>query len=113
MPHELRGRPAVPPSLWRLQRVPERHHAEREEPAELRAVSPQVNGSAGATATAGGAAAPLNPTFLCPLRDEGLNSSQAHIALSDHASLFHQTKEQLDGRVYPSGSTEMPGPPVQ
>eukprot|EP00066_Takifugu_rubripes_P022942 XP_011612208.1 PREDICTED: cadherin EGF LAG seven-pass G-type receptor 2 [Takifugu rubripes] len=30
------------------------------------------------------------------LRDEGLNSSQAHIALNDHASLFHETKEQLD-----------------
>ncbi|XP_056293046.1 cadherin EGF LAG seven-pass G-type receptor 2 isoform X1 [Pseudoliparis swirei] len=30
------------------------------------------------------------------LRDDGLSSSQAHIALNDHASLFHETKEQLD-----------------
>ncbi|XP_053723976.1 cadherin EGF LAG seven-pass G-type receptor 2 isoform X1 [Synchiropus splendidus] len=27
------------------------------------------------------------------LRDEGLGSSQAHIALNDHTSLFHETKE--------------------
>lgn len=42
MQHELRGRPLVPPPLWRLQRVSERHHAEWEEPAELRPVRPQV-----------------------------------------------------------------------
>ncbi|XP_023269936.1 cadherin EGF LAG seven-pass G-type receptor 2 [Seriola lalandi dorsalis] len=30
------------------------------------------------------------------LRDDGLNNSQAHIALNDHASLFHETKERLD-----------------
>uniref|UniRef100_H2THB8 Cadherin, EGF LAG seven-pass G-type receptor 2 n=1 Tax=Takifugu rubripes TaxID=31033 RepID=H2THB8_TAKRU len=42
------------------------------------------------------------PAFcLCPFRDEGLNSSQAHIALNDHASLFHETKEQLDGSGIP------------
>lgn len=35
--------------------------------------------------------------FLCLFRDDGLSSSQAHIALNDHASLFHETKEQLDG----------------
>lgn len=42
MQHELRGRPSLPPSLWRLQRLSERHHAERQEPAELRAICPQV-----------------------------------------------------------------------
>lgn len=30
-------------------------------------------------------------------RDDGLNNSQAHIALNDHTSLFHETKEHLDG----------------
>lgn len=30
-------------------------------------------------------------------RDEGLSSSQAHIALNDHTSLFQETKEQLRG----------------
>ncbi|XP_069580139.1 cadherin EGF LAG seven-pass G-type receptor 2 [Brachyistius frenatus] len=30
------------------------------------------------------------------LRDDGLSTSQAHIALNDHASLFHETKEHLD-----------------
>lgn len=30
-----------------------------------------------------------------------MNSSQAHIALNDHASLFHETKEQLDGSGNP------------
>uniref|UniRef100_H3DAY8 Cadherin EGF LAG seven-pass G-type receptor 2 n=1 Tax=Tetraodon nigroviridis TaxID=99883 RepID=H3DAY8_TETNG len=54
----------------------------------------------------GGSSASLNGTlrsgksqqsylpFL--LRDEALSSSQAHIALNDHASLFHQTEEQPD-----------------
>lgn len=30
-------------------------------------------------------------------RDDGLNNSQAHIALNDHGSLFHETKEHLEG----------------
>ncbi|KAM9860155.1 cadherin EGF LAG seven-pass G-type receptor 2 [Aulostomus maculatus] len=30
------------------------------------------------------------------LRDDGLNNSQAHIALNDHTSIFHETKERLD-----------------
>ncbi|XP_040889470.1 cadherin EGF LAG seven-pass G-type receptor 2 [Toxotes jaculatrix] len=30
------------------------------------------------------------------LRDDGLSNSQAHIALNDHASLFHETKEHLN-----------------
>ncbi|XP_068568087.1 cadherin EGF LAG seven-pass G-type receptor 2 isoform X3 [Cebidichthys violaceus] len=30
------------------------------------------------------------------LRDDGLSNSQAHIALNDHASLFHETKEHPD-----------------
>ncbi|XP_028302604.1 cadherin EGF LAG seven-pass G-type receptor 2 isoform X3 [Gouania willdenowi] len=30
------------------------------------------------------------------LRDDGLNNSQAHIALTDHASFFHETKENPD-----------------
>ncbi|KAM7402101.1 hypothetical protein PAMP_017369 [Pampus punctatissimus] len=30
------------------------------------------------------------------LRDDGLSNSQAHIALNDHASLFHEKKEHLD-----------------
>nr|XP_004544839.2 cadherin EGF LAG seven-pass G-type receptor 2 isoform X3 [Maylandia zebra] len=30
------------------------------------------------------------------LRDDGLSNSQAHIALNDHTSLFHETKEHLD-----------------
>ncbi|XP_056129029.1 cadherin EGF LAG seven-pass G-type receptor 2 [Lampris incognitus] len=30
------------------------------------------------------------------LRDDGLNNSQGHIALNDHGSLFHETKEHLD-----------------
>lgn len=63
MQHKLRGRPVVPPSLWRLQRVPERHHAEREEPAELRALSPEVKQRAHVPA-AGGASAWLNLPFF-------------------------------------------------
>lgn len=47
-------------------------------------------------------------TFLCPFRDEGLNSSQTHIALNDHASLFQETKEQLDGSVNPAALVETP-----
>lgn len=35
--------------------------------------------------------------FLCLFRDDGLSNSQAHIALNDHTSLFHETKERLDG----------------
>ncbi|MEQ2272975.1 hypothetical protein XENORESO_018807 [Xenotaenia resolanae] len=30
------------------------------------------------------------------LREDGLNNSQAHIALNNQASLFHETKQQLD-----------------
>ncbi|XP_037535788.1 cadherin EGF LAG seven-pass G-type receptor 2 [Nematolebias whitei] len=30
------------------------------------------------------------------LRDDGLTTSQAHIALNDHTSLFHETKEHMD-----------------
>ncbi|XP_008408015.1 cadherin EGF LAG seven-pass G-type receptor 2 isoform X5 [Poecilia reticulata] len=30
------------------------------------------------------------------LREDGLNNSQAHIALNDQTSLFHETKERLD-----------------
>uniref|UniRef100_A0A8C6L6M3 Cadherin EGF LAG seven-pass G-type receptor 2 n=1 Tax=Nothobranchius furzeri TaxID=105023 RepID=A0A8C6L6M3_NOTFU len=30
------------------------------------------------------------------LREDGLNTSQAHIALNDHASLFHETKEHVN-----------------
>lgn len=33
------------------------------------------------------------------LSDDGLSNSQAHIALNDHTSLFHETKEHLDGSV--------------
>lgn len=43
---------------------------------------------------------------LCPVTspvvffrdDGGLNNSQAHIALNEHGSLFHETKEHLDSR---------------
>ncbi|XP_028431059.1 cadherin EGF LAG seven-pass G-type receptor 2 isoform X2 [Perca flavescens] len=38
------------------------------------------------------------------LRDDGLSNSQAHIALNDHASLFHETKEHLDDRDSDSDS---------
>ncbi|XP_041837378.1 cadherin EGF LAG seven-pass G-type receptor 2 isoform X2 [Melanotaenia boesemani] len=38
------------------------------------------------------------------LRDDGLNSSQAHIALNDHTSLFHETKKHLDERDSDSDS---------
>lgn len=100
MQHTLRRRPVVPPSVRRLQRVPERHHAEREEPAELRAISPEVRRKADVVVNQ--REERRQPAFcLCPFRDEGLNSSQAHIALNDHASLFHETKEQLDGSVIP------------
>ncbi|CAG06842.1 unnamed protein product [Tetraodon nigroviridis] len=96
---DLRGGPALPPPLRRLQRLAERHPAEREEPAELPALSPQVNPEL---------AAPqreelLNLAFLCLSRDEALSSSQAHIALNDHASLFHQTEEQPDGSASTPG----------
>uniref|UniRef100_A0A1A8LQN0 Cadherin EGF LAG seven-pass G-type receptor 2 n=1 Tax=Nothobranchius pienaari TaxID=704102 RepID=A0A1A8LQN0_9TELE len=30
------------------------------------------------------------------LREDGLNTSQAHIALNDHTSLFHETKERVN-----------------
>lgn len=44
--------------------------------------------------------------FVCPVTspvvffrdDGGLNNSQAHMALNEHGSLFHETKEHLDGR---------------
>lgn len=101
MQHELHGREVVPPPLWRIQRVAERHHAEWEEPAELRAICPPVR-------------KPLNKKLLSVcwvtdwvselncfhlLSDDGLSNSQAHIALNDHTSLFHETKEHLDGSV--------------
>lgn len=35
------------------------------------------------------------PSFL--FRDDGLNNSQAHIALNDHTSLFQENKEHLHG----------------
>ncbi|XP_031143309.1 cadherin EGF LAG seven-pass G-type receptor 2 isoform X2 [Sander lucioperca] len=38
------------------------------------------------------------------LREDGLSNSQAHIALNDHASLFHETKEHLDDRDSDSDS---------
>ncbi|KAM3877775.1 cadherin EGF LAG seven-pass G-type receptor 2 [Diretmus argenteus] len=38
------------------------------------------------------------------LRDDALNSSQAHIALNDHGQLFHETKEHLDDRDSDSDS---------
>ncbi|XP_061583050.1 cadherin EGF LAG seven-pass G-type receptor 2 isoform X2 [Cololabis saira] len=38
------------------------------------------------------------------LRDDGLSNSQAHIALNDHTSLFHETKERLDDRDSDSDS---------
>ncbi|KAM4613350.1 cadherin EGF LAG seven-pass G-type receptor 2 [Polymixia lowei] len=38
------------------------------------------------------------------LRDDGLNNSQPHIALNDHGSLFHETKEHLDDRDSDSDS---------
>lgn len=101
MQHHLRGRPVVPPPLRSLQRLPERHHAEREEPAELRALSPQVRRGAHVPA-AGGAPAPFDSTCLCLRRDEGLSSSRAQIALDDHTSLFQDSKQQLDGSVSPS-----------
>lgn len=107
MQHALHRRPVVPPSVRRLQRVPERHHAEREEPAELRAVSPEVTRTARAHRALLRRAASTCCSFLCPFRDDGLNGSQAHIALNDHASLFHETKEQLDGSVTPSDLAEL------
>lgn len=54
------------------------------------------------------ASAPVTP-HPCPFdlfRDDGLSGSQAHMALNDHTSLFHQTKEQLDGSTTPPGSEE-------
>ncbi|KAM7006039.1 cadherin EGF LAG seven-pass G-type receptor 2 isoform 2-T2 [Tautogolabrus adspersus] len=38
------------------------------------------------------------------LRDDGLSNSQAQIALNDHSSLFHETKEHLDDRDSDSDS---------
>ncbi|XP_047439870.1 cadherin EGF LAG seven-pass G-type receptor 2 isoform X3 [Mugil cephalus] len=38
------------------------------------------------------------------LRDDGLSNSQAHIALNDHTSLFHETKEHLNDRDSDSDS---------
>lgn len=38
------------------------------------------------------------PSFL--FRDDGLNNSQAHIALNDHTSLFQETKEHLHGTFH-------------
>ncbi|XP_029287123.1 cadherin EGF LAG seven-pass G-type receptor 2 isoform X1 [Cottoperca gobio] len=38
------------------------------------------------------------------LRDDGLSNSQAHIALNDHTSLFHETKEHLEDRDSDSDS---------
>ncbi|KAM9408206.1 cadherin EGF LAG seven-pass G-type receptor 2 [Pholidichthys leucotaenia] len=38
------------------------------------------------------------------LRDDGLSNSQAHIALNDHTSLFHEAKEHLDDRDSDSDS---------
>ncbi|XP_034725126.1 cadherin EGF LAG seven-pass G-type receptor 2 isoform X2 [Etheostoma cragini] len=38
------------------------------------------------------------------LRDDGLSNSQAHIALNDHASLLHETKEHPDDRDSDSDS---------
>ncbi|XP_074522154.1 cadherin EGF LAG seven-pass G-type receptor 2 isoform X2 [Halichoeres trimaculatus] len=38
------------------------------------------------------------------LRDDGLSNSQAQIALNDHTSLFHETKEHLDDRDTDSDS---------
>lgn len=107
---ELRRRPAVPPPVRRLQRIPERNHAEREEPAELRAVPPQVKGRACGRGRGQGAEpqAGFHLFSFSFSRDEGLSSSQAHIALNDHASLFHETKEQLDGSTTPS---ELSGTP--
>lgn len=101
MQHKLHGRQVVPPSLWRLQRVSERHHAERKEPAELRAVCPQVRKRfriRSMCCIKGQTDRPelLWTDFLCLFRDDGLSNSQAHIALNDHTSLFHETKE-LDG----------------
>lgn len=107
MQHALHGRPVVPPSVRGLQRLPERHHAEREEPAELRAVPPEVTRTARAHRAPLRGAASTCCFFLCPSRDDGLNGSQAHIALNDHASLFHETKEQLDGSVTPPDLAEL------
>jgi len=37
--------------------------------------------------------------LIFSFRDDGLNNSQAHIALNDHTSLFQETKEHLNGSV--------------
>lgn len=49
----------------------------------------------------------VQSTFVWLFRDDGLNSSQAHIALNDHTSLFHDTKEQLDGSEHPPGLVDL------
>lgn len=40
---------------------------------------------------------PTGATVNWLFRDDGLSNSQAHIALNDHTSLFHETKEPMDG----------------
>lgn len=101
MQHKLHGRQVVPPSLWRLQCVSKWHHAERQEPAELRAVCPQVQKhfkiKVHTLHYMTECQEQLYTDFFCLFREDGLSNSQAHIALNDHASLFHETKEHLDG----------------